>query len=355
MVNRFYPLKYLFSFSALAFAYISFTYTGIGAFAVVIYAYAFIPLLELLLKPDERNLTETEEEMVKKDKIYDWYLYVLIPIQYILLLYFLYSLKDPTLTWIDITGRVLSMGILCAQAINIGHELGHRSNSTEQFLAKAMLLTSLIMHFFIEHNRGHHKRVATDEDPASAKKGDNLYIFCLRSMVLSYISAWKLEAKRLQKWGRGPYNFHNEMILFTITQLVFTGIIFIWFGGAVTLAFLAAAFIGMGILEVTNYIEHYGLRRKSTGDGTYERVQTIHSWNSNHVIGRLMIFELSRHSDHHYKASRKYPILRHFDESPQMPTGYPGMMVLSLFPPLWFRVMDPLVDKVMISEQASAR
>jgi alkane 1-monooxygenase len=351
MVNRFYPLKYLFSFSALAFAYISFTYTGIGAYAVVLYAYAFIPLLELLLKPDERNLSVAEEEIVKQDKIYDWYLYVLIPIQYVLLLYFLYSMKDPALTWIDVVGRVLSMGILCAQAINIGHELGHRSDPTEQFLAKTILLTSLIMHFFIEHNRGHHKRVATDEDPASAKKGDNLYSFGLRSMVFSYISAWKLEEKRLKKWGRGPVSIYNEMILFTIIQLGFTGIIWIWFGGAITLAFIVAAFLGCGILEITNYIEHYGLRRKSTGDGAYEKVQTIHSWNSNHIIGRLMIFELSRHSDHHYKASRKYPILKHHDESPQMPTGYPGMMVLSLVPPLWFYVMDPLVDRVMVPNQ----
>ena len=346
MVNRFYPLKYLISFTAIVFAYISFTYTGIGAYAVVIYSYFFIPTVELLLKPDARNLTMVEEEMLKEDQIYDLYLYILIPIQFCLLGYFLYSLNDPNIIWVDVLGRILSMGILCAQAINIGHELGHRSDKKEQFLAKVMLMTSLIMHFFIEHNRGHHKRVATDDDPASAKKGDVIYLFCFKSMWYSYLSAWKLEAKRLARWEIGPISVYNEMIWYEVVQGAFVLIVYMAFGFSAMLGFLAAAFLGMIILEITNYIEHYGLRRKPNETG-YEKVLPMHSWNSNHVVGRLMIFELSRHSDHHYKASRKYQILKHHDDSPQMPTGYPGMMVLSLFPPLWFKVMDPLVDKVM--------
>jgi alkane 1-monooxygenase len=113
----------------------------------------------------------------------------------------------------------------------------------------------------------------------------------------------------------------------------------------VTLLFIAAALMGGMLLETVNYIEHYGLSRNKTSEESYERVQPHHSWNSNHVIGRLMLFELSRHSDHHYLASRKYQVLRHMDQAPQMPTGYPGMILLSLVPPLWFKVMHSEIKK----------
>ncbi len=359
MTSKINSLKYLFSISAYFFAFFSFTYTGILAFSVIIYAYAFIPLLELFLNPDTKNLSLAEEELIKDDPIYDFYLYLMIPIQYLTIGYFLYSLCDfsnsfafnSELSAIDIIGRVLSAGTLCAQSINLGHELGHRPKTYEQIFAKILLLGSLMMHFFIEHNRGHHKRVGTPHDPASSKKGDIVYIFWFKSSILSYFSAWNLEAFRLKRKNTPFLSIHNEMILFTIIQLCFIGIIFWSFGLFVTLAFLSAAILGMFILETVNYIEHYGLRRKKTQYDKYEKVQPIHSWNSNHIIGRMMIFELSRHSDHHFRASRKYQILRHHEYAPQMPTGYPGMMVLSLIPPLWFHVMNPRVDKVMSENQ----
>jgi alkane 1-monooxygenase len=111
------------------------------------------------------------------------------------------------------------------------------------------------------------------------------------------------------------------------------------------LAFLGAAFMGMLMLETVNYIEHYGLQRKLGASGQYERAMPHHSWNSDHVVGRLMLFELSRHSDHHYLASRKYQVLRHHDNAPQMPTGYPGMMLLALVPPLWFSIMHKKIKE----------
>ena len=355
MTRKINSLKYLLSFSAYFFAFFSFTYTGILAFSVILYAYVFIPFIELFIKPNEQNLSLAEEELIKDDTLYDLYLYLMIPVQYLTLGYFLYSICDfsnsfafnAELSTTDIVGRVLSAGTLCAQSINLGHELGHRSKKHEQFLAKISLLGSLIMHFYIEHNRGHHKRVATPHDHASSKKGDILYFFWIRSMFLSYFSAWNLEAIKLKRKNKPVFSIYNEMIHFTIVQLCFVGIIYWLFGLYVTLAFSCAAVLGMLILETINYIEHYGLRRKKTQYDKYEKVLPIHSWNSNHIIGRLMIFELSRHSDHHFRASRKYQILKHHENAPQMPTGYPGMMVLSLFPPLWFYVMNPRVDKVM--------
>ena len=209
-----------------------------------------------------------------------------------------------------------------------------------------LLLTSLYMHFYIEHNKGHHKRVATPEDPSSARYGEWLYAFYFRSVIFSYISAWEIAGNDVKKKGRSVFSFYNEMIRFHFIQFLFVAAIWIIFGWFACLCFLVAAVIGFLLLETVNYIEHYGLQRKSTGDGKYERAMPAHSWNSDHVIGRLFLFELSRHSDHHYLASRKYQVLRHHDDSPQMPTGYPGMMLLSLFPPLWFIVMNNRVKKI---------
>jgi alkane 1-monooxygenase len=221
-------------------------------------------------------------------------------------------------------------------------------------MSKMLLLTSLYLHFFIEHNRGHHKNVSTDEDPASSKLNETLYAFWVRSVKDGWISAWHIENTRLVKLNLPWYSLKNEMLIYQIIQAVFVGAIFLVFGWKIGLAYLAAATFGFLLLETVNYIEHYGLRRNKIDGEYYEKVLPIHSWNSNHPIGRLMLFELSRHSDHHYMASRKYQILRHFDESPQMPTGYPGMMVLSLIPPLWFSVMNKQVEKYKAGLQGAS-
>lgn len=286
-------------------------------------------------------MSTAEEELAKKDRIYDFLLYLIVILQYSLLVKFLAAMSANDLTTYDILGRIWVMGLLCGTfGINVGHELGHRVNKFEQTLAKALLLTSLYMHFFTEHNKGHHKRVATPEDPSSARYGEMVYTFYFRTILFSYLSAWHIANDEMRKKGRSIFSFKNEMIQFHIIQAGFLTTIFFIFGGPVTLYFLSAAFIGILLLETVNYIEHYGLQRKSVGDGKYERATPVHSWNSDHIIGRLMLFELSRHSDHHYMASRKYQVLRHHDNSPQMPTGYPGMMLLSLFPPLWFYIMN---------------
>ncbi len=237
-------------------------------------------------------------------------------------------------------GRITAMGMLCGvMGINVAHELGHRKRKYEQQMSKLLLLTSLYMHFFIEHNRGHHKHVSTAEDPSSARLGESLYAFWIRSVVLSYLSAWKLEAGRLRKKGQRTFSIHNEMLQFQVIQLTFLLVVGYVYGWAVMLYYVLAAIMGFLLLETVNYIEHYGLSRNKTDRG-YERVMPAHSWNSDHLVGRIMLFELSRHSDHHYIASRKYQVLRHMNDSPQMPTGYPGMMLMATVPPLWFYVMD---------------
>ncbi len=338
--------KYTTPFIVYLLAWLSFTHTGWWCWLALLYAWVLIPLTELVLKPNAANMEAAEEEMAKKDRTYDYILYGIVLLQYPVLIFFLFSMQQPDLSTADIVARVLTMGLLCGTfGINVGHELGHRTNKIEQFMAKALLLTSLYMHFFIEHNKGHHKHVATPDDPSSAPYGQSLYAFWIRTITGTYSSAWAIAADDLKKQGLPALHWKNEMLQFQLLQLLVIIGIYFAFGGVITLYFIGAAITGILLLETVNYIEHYGLRRKQTADGKYERAMPAHSWNSNHVIGRLMLFELSRHSDHHYLASRKYQILRHHDNAPQMPTGYPGMMILSLFPPAWFYVMHKAIKK----------
>ncbi len=347
-MKRLKSFKYLFVMTMPVLVYISFKSTGILTFLPIIEAFILIPVLELLIKPDRTNLDGTEEELLKEDRTYDYMLYIIVPLQFAFLYLFLESFNDKSLTIVDKIGRISSMGLMCGVlGINVAHELGHRSTWHEQLMAKMLLLTSLYMHFFIEHNRGHHKNVSTKEDPSSARMDENVYAFWIRSVVFAYLSAWKLEAERLKKRGHTVFTFRNEMIVFQLVQVFFLTAIFLIWGFETGVYFMAAAVIGFLLLETVNYIEHYGLERSKTEKGNYERVMPHHSWNSDHVIGRLFLFELSRHSDHHFIASRKYQILRHIDESPQMPTGYPGMILLALVPPLWFNVMNKRLKNEM--------
>ena len=342
---KFHALKYLLVYLTPIVVIFSISADNYGAYSAVVLLFGILPFVELFTTGSTENLSEEEEEMVKADKIYDELLYSLVPIQYGIMIYFLMTIHNETLPLYVKIGMTSAFGMTCGiLGINAAHELGHRNTWYEQLMSKMLLLTTLYMHFFNEHNRGHHKNVSTDEDPASSRYGETVYAFYCRSVWGSWMSAWRLEAEKLKKNNQLFWSWHNEMLRFQIIQLSLLIIIGWVFDGQTLLFFIGGATIGFLLLETVNYIEHYGLRRKRKGN-TYERTLPIHSWNSNHPIGRLVLLELSRHSDHHYIASRKYQTLRHFDESPQMPTGYPGMMILSLISPLWFSVMHKQIEK----------
>ncbi len=333
--------KYLSPTIVYVLAWLAFSQSGWLTWSPMLYAWIILPLVELFIQPNAKNMNAAEEELAKNDRIYDYMLYIIVLLQFIALYKFLNVVNQPGLLWWEVAGRIWTMGLLCGTfGINVGHELGHRVNKFEQALAKALLMTSLYMHFFIEHNKGHHKNVATPKDPSSARLNEPVYTFYFRTVVFSYLSAWKIANEEMAKKGLPALNFKNEMLQVHFIQLVFVAIIFFAFGWLVTLYFLCAAAIGIALLETVNYIEHYGLQRKQTATGNYERAMPWHSWNSNHILGRLMLFELSRHSDHHFLASRKYQVLQHHDDAPQLPTGYPGSMILALLPPAWFYVMN---------------
>jgi alkane 1-monooxygenase len=338
--------KYLTPFVLYVLTLTAFNGNGLMCWLPLLYTFFLIPFAELFIKADPSNLDEVEEALAKKNKAYDFILYAAVIMQYYSLWVFFNSLKQDGLNTIDIAGRVISMGLLCATfGINVAHELGHRVNKMEQTFAKMLLLTSLYMHFFIEHNKGHHKHVATPHDPSTAKYNQSLYAFWPQTLIGTYLSAWKIANEEVEKKGKRRWSLQNEMLLFQLIQLTFVLVVLYFFGIKIAILFVVAALIGGLLLESVNYIEHYGLSRTQTSEQQFERVQPHHSWNSNHIIGRLMLFELSRHSDHHYLASRKYQILRSFDNAPQMPTGYPGMILLSLFPPLWFKIMHQQMKK----------
>ena len=308
--------------------------------------FVFVPAIELLFKPDPSNLTEIEIESAKNNPYYTILLYLIVPIQIGLLLFFFKTIQEGISTP-DFIGRLTSMGILCGVfGINVGHELGHRTeNRFSQFLGEVLLMTSLETHFLPYHNSGHHFNVATLDDPATARKNEWLFAFWFRSQIGSYMQAWKLEKKRMTILKKNTFSLNNRMLVYTLFQILLLGSIYYFLGEQLLIYFLMAAAIGILLLETVNYIEHYGLLRNKKKSGRYEVVTHMHSWNSDHVIGRILLFELSRHSDHHHRANKPYQILDSHKDSPQMKTGYPGMMLLSLIPPLWFKVMNKKIPE----------
>jgi len=340
-------LKYLSVLSLPICVWISFHSNGILTFLPALYLFGAIPFFELILKVDQQNLSEQEKVLAANDPFYSVLLYLMLPIQFGFLVYFMFHIQEAQSSSVLI-GRISSMGLMCGVlGINIGHELGHRSNRFERCIGELLLLSSLENHFLPYHNRGHHTNVGTKSDPATARRDEWLFVFWFRSQIGSYFQAWKIEITRMKIMKKHVFSLENKMIQYTLLHSLFLGSIYAYFGSAVLIYFLFAAAIGIVLLETVNYIEHYGLYRQQKENGNYEQVKRKHSWNSNHVIGRVVLFELSRHSDHHFKADRPYQLMETSDDSPVMPTGYPGMMLLSFIPPLFFKVMNHRVNKAL--------
>ncbi len=232
-------------------------------------------------------------------------------------------------------------GTTSGLGINTGHELGHKHTALEVGLAKLVLAVPAYGHFRIEHNRGHHRFVATPEDHASARMGESIYRFALRELPGGIRRAWALEAERLRREGRSPWSPHNEMLQSYAVTLALQGTLIALYGGPMVLFLAIHNVVAWWQLTSANYVEHYGLLRLKGPDGQLERCQPHHSWNANHTYTNLVLFQLERHSDHHANPARRYQSLRHFPALPQLPSGYFGMFPLAYLPRLWFKVMDP--------------
>lgn len=331
--------KYFGAYLTPLLALMTFNLSGIFAYTGLFVLYILIPILENSIPKDSYNFNKTEKQLAKQDVFYDLILFLLVPLHLYAIYEFLNTIADPTIPIVDLVAYVGMMGtLLGVNGINGGHELGHKTDSPfKLFLAHILLTSSLQNHFMTYHNSGHHRDVGTPNDLTSARQGDIYYVFAVRSQIGGYFKTWRLEAEKLKAQGKSLY--FNPMIAYTLIPWLFLGLIFFFFGMNVTLLYFVASIFGISILESQNYFSHYGLRRKQKTDGSYEGVKSIHSWNSDHLFGRVILFELTRHSDHHYMGAKPYQVLESKKESPMLPYGYPAMLILSYIPFLFIPIM----------------
>ncbi|MBS1199457.1 MAG: alkane 1-monooxygenase [Proteobacteria bacterium] len=303
--------------------------------------YLVIPALDWLIGEDRSNPPEAVVPELEREPFYRWLTYAAVPIHLGVLVggfwYAMARAEGP----VEVLPLVLSLGFVGALAINVGHELGHKRSEPERTLALVALSITGYGHFRIEHNLGHHAQVATPEDSASARMGESVYRFVRREVPGALSRSWRLEAARLRREGHGAFSLHNEILQGLAMTLAVQAALVAWLGWKALPWLLLHNLWGWWQLTGVNYIEHYGLLRRKRPDGSYERVLPRHSWNSNHLVSNVLLFHLQRHSDHHAHAERHFQSLRHCGEAPQLPTGYMGMLLLSFFPRLYFRVMDP--------------
>jgi alkane 1-monooxygenase len=321
----------------------SMTGWGIWTWGGPFIVYVLIPLLDRLVGTDQTNPPESAVSQLEDDKYYRLIVYAYIPSQFITTIWSAWLVASGQLATWEIVGLILSVGAINGLAINTGHELSHKRDTLGRWMAKLTLAPTAYGHFYTEHVRGHHKNVATPDDPASSKMGESFWRFLPRTMIGSLVSAWHIEEERLNRQGKSVWSLDNDNFqAWGLTVLLFGGLT-LWLGWIVLPFLLLQAFYAASLLEVINYIEHYGLLRQKGPDGRYVRCSPEHSWNSNHIVTNLVLYQLQRHSDHHAHPTRSFQALRHFEDSPQLPSGYASMLIPAYIPFLWYRQMDPLV------------
>lgn len=313
-------------FTALAF------YGVVQPFPAMLVPVAFvfvaIPLVDFFIGTDKTNPSVEQEKAWKQTKVWAPALYVYALTHFALLV--VGGWMSLEASWPHTIGMAFVVGLYTGGiGITVGHELCHKKEWLPRLTADLLLASVWYQHFAVEHVRGHHLHVSTPEDPASARQGENIYAFLLRSITHSFIHALKIDAGKV--W------------MGVAMAMGFTALAS-FFGAKVLGFFLFQAVVAFVLLELVNYIEHYGLSRKPLGNGRYEKVTPVHSWNSAHKFSNLLLFNLQRHSDHHAMANLPYTVLKHHESAPQLPAGYSAMIVLTLIPPVWFKLMDPKVE-----------
>jgi alkane 1-monooxygenase len=305
--------------------------------------YILIPLLDFLFPRDANNPPEAVVPLLEADDYYRVLVHLTVPMYFVVLIAGAWFAVSQDLGWFGLLGHALVIGAIGGIAVNAGHELGHKKAPADRLAARLALAVPFYGHFTMEHNAGHHAQVATPEDSASARFGESIYRFALREIPGGLRRGWALERARLLRRGSSPWSWRNPILQsWALSALLYGGLL-VWLGPAVLPFLLIQVAFAWWQLTSANYVEHYGLLRQKGPDGRYERCQPQHSWNANHLASNLVLFHLERHSDHHANASRRYQSLRHFEDVPQLPSGYFGMFLLAYVPPLWFRVMDPRV------------
>ena len=313
------------------------------------FVFVVLPIVDLIAGFDRNNPPDEVIEALENDRYYRWITYLFIPVQYLALGCAAYLFGGGTafgsapLSVVDKIGLALGVGMVAGIAINTAHELGHKKQEHERWFARVALAQTGYGHFFIEHNRGHHVRVATPEDPASSRLGETVWEFMPRTVVGSLTSAWHLEKQRFARLKKSHWSPRNDVLNAWAFTVVIWGGLMLAFGWQILPYLVLQAVVGIWLLESVNYLEHYGMKRQRLDSGRYERVTPSHSWNSNNIGTNVLLYHLQRHSDHHANPTRRYQALRDFEESPVLPTGYAGMIVLTWVPAIWRSVMDKRV------------
>lgn len=303
-------------------------------------SYTLIPLADYFIGMDENNPPEEVVPQLEQDRYYRWLTWATVPMHFLVLIAIAMFVGTQSLSMISVVVMAITAGTYSGLGINTAHELGHKNTAIERQLAKIVLAVPAYGHFCVEHNYGHHRDVATPEDPASARMGQSIYKFVLREVPGAFIRGWNVEKMRLQRIGRHTWSVTNQILQSYAISVVLQGTLLFLFGW-IMLPFLAIHnFWAWFQLTSANYIEHYGLLRQRNKNGRYERCQPHHSWNANYILSNLVLFHLERHSDHHANPMRRYQSLRNFEDIPQLPNGYYGMYLLAWVPWLWYRVMD---------------
>jgi alkane 1-monooxygenase len=328
----------------LAWGLVEVTGLGIGWWFGPVMVFGVIPFLDLVVGKDSANPPDSAIKWLEQDRYYRWCTYAFLPLQFASLIFACAMWSSGDLSFLESLGLAFTVAMVGGIAINTAHELGHKRKSYERWLSKIALAQTGYGHFFIEHNRGHHVRVATPEDPASSRLGESFWEFLPRTVSGSLRSSIELERVRLDRSGKGFWTIHNDVLNAWAMTVALFGALTLGFGIEVLPWLVLQAVVGFSLLEVVNYLEHYGLLRQREEDrDRYERCRPEHSWNSNNVASNVFLYHLQRHSDHHANPVRRYQALRHFDAVPELPSGYATMIVLAYFPPIWRRVMDPRV------------
>ncbi len=322
-----------------------------GAFHYLVPGIVFglVPLIDWITGPNHRNPSPEMEASLLETKSFRFITWMAVPVQLTLMLWGAAVVASGRLTIAEAVGLTLSIGISGGViGINVSHELIHRKGRWEPFLGRALLLGVMYLHWSLEHVFGHHRWVGTPRDPATARYGESLYRFLPRSIFGGFASAWVIEAGRLERRREALWGSHNRLLRYLAATTMFLASMGLLWGPIGVLYFVSQSATAIILLEIVNYIEHYGIRRRKISPNRYEPVQAVHSWNSAERLTNWLLFNLQRHSDHHARPQRRYQVLLHLDEAPQLPTGYAGMLLLALIPPLWFKVMDARLPAEMI-------
>ncbi|MEO1491223.1 MAG: alkane 1-monooxygenase [Pseudomonadota bacterium] len=340
-------LPFAVSFTLTPLVVMSALYGGYWIMGPFVWGWVCISLLDRALGKNTQNMDPaTADSTLFWHSLITW---IWVPIQMVLMALCLYQAThaDHLTTW-EAVGVMGGLGVATGGiGINFAHELVHQRNRWERTLGEWLLHSVAYGPFATEHVYGHHITVATPKDPVTARKGQSFLSFFPQAVIGTFVSAWEIDRDRLARRGLPIWHKTNPFWRYALGAGLFIGIAAALGGWWGVMLFFVQALMAIYQLEAVNYTEHYGLTRRYLGNGAFERVKPCHSWNAAQTFSNWMLINLQRHSDHHYRPSRRYPLLQHYawKDAPQLPFGYPLMVAMAVIPPLWFAVMNPRVDR----------